>query len=40
MKRVRIIIALKDVPDGERITLCEMPDFKGLPGIVYRRYQA
>lgn len=25
--------------DGERITLCEMADFKGLPGIVYRRYQ-
>ena len=25
--------------DGERITLCEMPDFKGLPGIVYRLYQ-
>jgi hypothetical protein len=25
--------------DGERITLCEMPDFKGMPGIVYRLYQ-
>ena len=25
--------------NGERITLCEMPDPKGLPGIVYRRYQ-
>ena len=25
--------------NGERITLCEMADFKGLPGIVYRRYQ-
>lgn len=24
---------------GERITLCEMPDSRGLPGIVYRRYQ-
>jgi len=25
--------------NGERITLCEMRDSKGLPGIVYRRYQ-
>ncbi|HEX2197703.1 MAG TPA: hypothetical protein VHG88_03655 [Burkholderiales bacterium] len=24
---------------GERIALCEMSDFKDLPGIVYRRYQ-
>jgi hypothetical protein len=27
------------VQDGERITLCELADFKGLPGIVYRLYQ-
>jgi hypothetical protein len=25
--------------EGERITLCEMPDFKGVPGVVYRLYQ-
>jgi hypothetical protein len=25
--------------DGERIALCELPDFKGVPGTVYRRYQ-
>lgn len=25
--------------DGERITLCELADSEGVPGIVYRRYQ-
>jgi hypothetical protein len=25
--------------DGQRLTLCEVSDLKGLPGIVYRRYQ-
>ena len=25
--------------DRERITLCELPDSKGVPGIVYRLYQ-
>lgn len=25
--------------DGERITLCELPDPQGVPGIVYRRCQ-
>jgi hypothetical protein len=26
--------------EGERITLCELADFKNVPGIVYRLYQA
>jgi hypothetical protein len=26
--------------EGERITLCELPDPQGVPGIVYRLYQA
>jgi hypothetical protein len=25
--------------NGERIALCELPDFRGVSGVVYRRYQ-